>query len=105
MAGVMASIPGDGTSSVRGDVGSAAARIATSPLVLGAVVAWIAITWLAGLRQGLLFAIGIGFGAVLAGVSFGFTTGWRAWIRDRDPTGFFAQFVAIGARDGRCRFR
>jgi len=40
--------------------------------------------------------IGIGLGAVLAGVSFGFTTGWRAWIRDRDPTGFFAQFVAIG---------
>jgi uncharacterized protein len=29
-------------------------------------------------------------------VSFGFTTGWRAWIRDRDPTGFFAQFLAIG---------
>jgi uncharacterized protein len=96
MAGMMASIPGDGTSSVVGEAGSAA-RIATSPLVIGAAVALIAITSLAGLRQGLLFAIGIGFGAVLAGVSFGFTTGWRAWIRDRDPTGFFAQFVAIGA--------
>lgn len=95
MAGLMASIPGDGTSSVVGEAGSAA-RIATSPLVIGAIAAWIAITWLAGLRQGLLFAIGIGFGAVLAGVSFGFTTGWRAWIRDRDPTGLFAQFVAIG---------
>jgi hypothetical protein len=39
--------------------------------------------------------VGIGFGAVLAGVAFGFTTGWRAWIRDRDPTGFLAQLLAI----------
>ncbi len=61
-----------------------------------AAVAWIAVTWFVGLRQGLLFLVGIGYGAVLAGVSFGFTTGWRIWIRDRDPTGFLAQFVAIG---------
>lgn len=60
-----------------------------------AVVAWAAVTWLVGLRQGLLFLVGIGYGAVLAGVSFGFTTGWRIWIRDRDPTGFLAQFLAI----------
>jgi uncharacterized protein len=39
--------------------------------------------------------VGIGFGAVLAAVSFGFTTGWRAWINDRDPTGLLAQFLAI----------
>jgi uncharacterized protein len=95
MAGLMATIPGDGTSSLRGDT-AGGTRIASSPLVLGAIVAWLAITWLAGLRQGFLFGIGLGFGAVLAGVSFGFTTGWRAWIRDRDPTGFYAQFVAIG---------
>ncbi|MGH6611464.1 MAG: YeeE/YedE family protein, partial [Burkholderiaceae bacterium] len=56
---------------------------------------WLAITWLVGLRQGFLFLVGIGFGAVLAAVSFGFTTGWRAWIRDRDPTGFIAQLLAI----------
>ena len=61
-----------------------------------AAVAWVAVTWLVGLRQGLLFLVGIGYGAVLAGVSFGFTTGWRVWIRDRDPTGFLAQFLAIG---------
>lgn len=94
----MVSIPGDGTSSVRTEAADAsgAARIASSPLIVGAIVAAVAIVWVVGLRQGLLFAIGIGLGAVLAGVSFGFTTGWRAWIRDRDPTGFFAQFVAIG---------
>jgi hypothetical protein len=61
-----------------------------------ALAAWIAVTWLVGLRQGLLFLVGIGYGAVLAGVSFGFTTGWRVWIRERDPTGFLAQFLAIG---------
>ncbi len=72
------------------------ARSTAAPLLAAAVLAWVAVTWLVGLRQGLLFLIGIGYGAVLAGVSFGFTTGWRAWIRDRDPTGFLAQFLAIG---------
>ncbi len=96
MAGVMTSIPGDGTSSVGGDEAVPAARVASTPLVVLAVLAYVAITLAAGLRQGFLFLIGIGYGAVLAGVSFGFTTGWRAWIRDRDPTGFLAQFVAIG---------
>jgi len=95
MARVMTSVPGDGTSSVRTS-SMAGTRIASAPLVLAALAAWLAITWLVGLRQGFLFVIGIGLGAVLAGVSFGFTTGWRAWIRDRDPTGFLAQFLTIG---------
>ncbi len=90
----MAAIPGDGTSSVRGRPLSSS-RVASPPLIVGAVVAWLAITWVVGLRQGLLFVVGIGFGAILAGVSFGFTTGWRVWIRERDPTGFLAQFLAI----------
>ena len=85
----------DSTSSVRGQPGPIS-RAASSPLVLGAIAAWLAITWMVGLRQGFLFVIGIGFGAVLASVSFGFTTGWRVWIRERDPTGFLAQLLAIG---------
>jgi len=64
-------------------------------LVVATALAWLAVMWLVGLRQGLLFAVGIGYGAVLAGVSFGFTTGWRLWIRERDPTGLLAQFLAI----------
>jgi len=96
MAGVMTSIPGGGTSPARVEKATHRARLANWPLAAGAIAAWAAITWLVGLRQGFLFLVGIGLGAVLAGVSFGFTTGWRAWIRDRDPTGFFAQFVAIG---------
>ncbi|MEP6608098.1 MAG: YeeE/YedE family protein [Burkholderiaceae bacterium] len=96
--GSIAAIPGDGTSSVRAGTHGLqhATRVATSPLVVAAVLAWLAITWLVGLRQGFLFIVGVGFGAVLAGVSFGFTTGWRVWIRERDPTGFLAQFLAIG---------
>jgi uncharacterized membrane protein YedE/YeeE len=91
----MAAIPGDGTSSIR-DQPRSASRAASLPLLIGAVIAWLAITSMVGLRQGFLFIVGIGFGAILAGVSFGFTTGWRAWIRDRDPTGFLAQLLAIG---------
>ena len=88
-------ILGDGTSSIR-DQPSLLSRAGNSPLIVGAVIAWLAITWVVGLRQGFLFLVGIGFGAVLAGVSFGFTSGWRVWIRERDPTGFLAQFLAIG---------
>jgi uncharacterized protein len=65
------------------------------PWIAVGTVLWMAVTWLVGLRQGALFVVGIGFGAVLAAVSFGFTTGWRAWINDRDPTGLLAQFLAI----------
>jgi hypothetical protein len=68
---------------------------AVGGLVIAATLACLAVTWLVGLRQGLLFLVGIGYGAVLAGVSFGFTTGWRVWIRERDPTGLLAQFLAI----------
>lgn len=65
-------------------------------LVALALASWLAVTWLAGLRQGFTFLVGIGLGAVLAGVAFGFTTGWRVWLRSRDPTGILAQFLAIG---------
>ncbi len=66
------------------------------PWIGALLVAWVAVTWVVGLRQGFLFLIGVGFGAVLAAVSFGFTTGWRVWLRERDPTGILAQFLAIG---------
>jgi uncharacterized membrane protein YedE/YeeE len=72
------------------------ARLATlAPWFALGLLLWAGVTWLVGLRQGALFVVGIGFGAVLAGVSFGFTTGWRAWINDRDPTGLLAQFLAL----------
>ena len=80
-----------------------AARLGGNLLAIVAVLAgWLAVTWLAGLRQGLLFLIGTGFGAVLSGAAFGFTTGWRVWIRQRDPTGMLAQFLAIGLAAAVC---
>src|SRR5512134_730956 len=94
----MASNPGAAHTAERADRNSepAGRNAANAALIVGAVAATLAVIWLVGLRQGALFVIGIGFGAVLAAVSFGFTTGWRIWIRDRDPTGILAQFVAIG---------
>jgi hypothetical protein len=74
---------------------TASTAVRHAPWIALGIALWAAVTWLVGLRQGLLFAVGIGYGAVLAAVSFGFTTGWRAWIRDRDPTGLLAQFLAI----------
>lgn len=98
MAASVNTVAGDGASSIRQPPQRTAyaARIVGAPLIIAALAAWLAITWLVGLRQGFLFIVGIGFGAVLAGVSFGFTTGWRVWIRERDPTGFLAQLLAIG---------
>ena len=58
-------------------------------------LAFLLLTWFAGWRQGLLGLIGVGFGAALAAASFGFTTGWRVWITNRDPKGLLAQFLAI----------
>jgi uncharacterized membrane protein YedE/YeeE len=69
------------------------ARVAA--LYLLALVAAVAVTLAAGLRAGLLLVVGLGLGAALAAVSFGFTTGWRIWIRERDPTGFLAQLLFI----------
>ena len=85
------------TISSRSSPARARSGLARNLVSVGALLAgWLAVTWLAGLRQGALFVIGVGFGAVLSGASFGFTTGWRVWIRHRDPTGLLAQFLAIG---------
>jgi uncharacterized membrane protein YedE/YeeE len=94
----MASTPGETRTADRPAKTAESVRTAAAnaPLIAGAVIATLVVIWLVGLRQGALFVIGIGFGAVLAAVSFGFTTGWRVWIRERDPTGFLAQFLAIG---------
>jgi uncharacterized membrane protein YedE/YeeE len=75
---------------------SGGARLPVRVVLVAAVVAgWMLTTWFAGLRQGLLFLVGVGLGGTLSAVAFGFTTGWRVWIRQRDPTGLLAQFLAI----------
>ncbi|MFV0283993.1 MAG: YeeE/YedE family protein [Castellaniella sp.] len=53
------------------------------------------LAWSVALRQALLFLVGVGLGAVLAGARFGFTTGWRRLIEQRDPSGVLAQLVLL----------
>jgi len=47
------------------------------------------------LKQSLLFLIGIGFGICLMHALFGFTGGWRLFIRDRISTGVRAQILLL----------
>lgn len=61
------------------------------------VIAFVAcLAWFVALRQALLFMVGLGMGAVLAGARFGFTTGWRKLIEQRDPSGVLAQLLLLG---------
>jgi uncharacterized membrane protein YedE/YeeE len=64
-------------------------------LVAGGLMLVFAVTLAGGLRQGLLALLGIGFGAVLQGARFGFTTGWRNYIEDRNPEGLWAQMLLL----------
>jgi uncharacterized membrane protein YedE/YeeE len=48
------------------------------------------------LRQSLLFLIGIGLGISLLHATFGFTGGWRFFIRDRNSMGIRAQILLLG---------
>lgn len=52
--------------------------------------------WSVSIRQSLLFILGIGLGLVLAGMRFGFTTGWRNLIEKRDASGVYAQILLLG---------
>ncbi|NLF55474.1 MAG: YeeE/YedE family protein, partial [Thauera phenolivorans] len=58
-------------------------------LVAGGLAGVFAVMLTAGVRQGLLALLGIGFGAALQGARFGFTTGWRDYIERRDPQGLW----------------
>lgn len=64
-------------------------------LISGVLAGVLAVTLAAGVRQGLLALLGIGFGAVLQGARFGFTTGWRDFIERRDPQGLWAQMLLM----------
>ncbi len=65
------------------------------PLAVLILAFCVFLAWSVALRQALLFLVGIGLGAVLAGARFGFTTGWRRLIEQRDPSGVLAQLVLL----------
>src|SRR5699024_9794547 len=66
-----------------------------SGLLVGLVAFTLFLFWSVSIRQSLLFLVGIGFGLVLAGMRFGFTTGWRNFIEQRDPSGILAQLLLL----------
>lgn len=54
---------------------------------------FVLLVWDVSVRQAVLFAVGIGYGLVLAGARFGFTTGWRKLVEERDPRGVYGQLL------------
>lgn len=66
-----------------------------SGLILALVIFSAFLFWSVSIRQSLLFIVGIGLGLVLAGMRFGFTTGWRNLIEKRDPSGVYAQILLL----------
>lgn len=69
------------------------------PLTLTIAVGLLALAWFVSLRQSVLFLVGLGMGGILAGARFGFTTGWRRLIEQRDASGVIAQLglLAVAA--------
>lgn len=64
-------------------------------VILAALGLVAAVTLAAGPRSGLLVAVGLGLGATLEGLRFGFAGPWRVWLVERDARGLLAQLLAI----------
>ncbi len=47
------------------------------------------------IRQAVLMLVGVGMGVALAGARFGFTTGWRQLIEQRNPQGVTGQVLLL----------
>lgn len=65
------------------------------PLAAALAAFFVLLVWAVSVRQGVLFLVGIGFGAALAGARFGFTTGWRHLVEQRDPRGMYGQLLLL----------
>ncbi|WP_375262699.1 YeeE/YedE thiosulfate transporter family protein [Palleronia sp.] len=65
-------------------------------LIGAALVFALAVSALAGARYGALLLIGLGFGATLEGLRFGFAGPWRRMIVDRNPDGLLGHLLSIG---------
>lgn len=64
-------------------------------LALLGLVCFVALLGWVSVRQAALWLVGIGMGVVLAGARFGFTTGWRHLIQNRDPSGVTGQALLL----------
>ncbi|MYN13618.1 YeeE/YedE family protein [Pusillimonas sp. TS35] len=80
-----------------GAVSLPAGRVTRNRIFLGSAIAafFLFLIWFVSLRQSVLFLVGLGMGSVLAGMRFGFTTGWRKLIEQRDASGVLAQITLL----------
>ncbi|MFD1710292.1 YeeE/YedE family protein [Ottowia sp. GY511] len=62
-------------------------------LTIAALFGWL--LWSVSARQALLLLVGVGLGWGLAAARFGFTTGWRMLVEQRDPAGVYGQLVLL----------
>lgn len=88
-------VPGNAVSEVDVGITRYAGVTRRALMTLAIVVFAVMLAWSVSLRQALLFLVGIGMGATLAGLRFGFTTGWRNFIERRDPSGVLAQLLLL----------
>ena len=65
------------------------------PLAVVMAVFLVWLLWSVSVRQAALFAVGVGLGGVLASRRFGFTTGWRMLVEEKDPAGVFGQLLLL----------
>jgi hypothetical protein len=65
------------------------------PLAAALAAFFVLLAWSVSVRQAVLFLVGIGYGAALAGARFGFTTGWRNLVEQRDPRGVYGQLLLL----------
>ncbi|MBW6493881.1 MAG: YeeE/YedE family protein [Burkholderiaceae bacterium] len=67
-----------------------------APLTAILADVFVLLIWNVSVRQGVLFSVGVGMGATLSGTRFGFTTGWRRLVEERDPRGAMGQLLLLG---------
>ncbi|MGB3071665.1 MAG: YeeE/YedE thiosulfate transporter family protein [Ottowia sp.] len=62
-------------------------------LAIAGLFSWL--VWSVSVRQGLLLLVGVGLGWGLAAARFGFTTGWRHLVENKDPAGVYGQILLL----------
>ena len=67
------------------------------PLALAVLALFGWLLWSVSARQALLLLVGVGLGWGLAAARFGFTTGWRHLVENRDPSGVYGQIILLAA--------
>ncbi len=72
-----------------------ALRSGRAPLSVAIAAVFLLLGIFVSIRQAVLFLVGVGLGIALAGCRFGFTTGWRHLVADRDPRGVTGQLVLL----------